>query len=258
MAVLPLATQQWCYNIAQQWCCCNATMVELQRCDGVIAAQRWWSWLRNNGGACCDVGGAAALRWCCCSTAMVELAAQQWWSLLRRWWSSLQRCCNSLLQFATQRRCGATITRNAATLRRCYSSQRCDVTTARNVVALQRDVTRCTCCGAVARRYVVYVMWRCSSRRRNATVMASGAELFCNNSGHYRHLNFIFIFQFFYFLAAIGERKKEKGRGIFETWSKISTLLVGMNVTRKLPLVPTQAPSSNNNTNTLRQQQHQQ
>ncbi len=49
--------------------------------------------------------------------------------------------------------------------------------------------------------------------------------------------------------------RKRKGGRAFETCSKISTLLVGRNVTCKLPLVPTQAPSGSNNTNTLRLRQ---
>jgi len=48
-----------------------------------------------------------------------------------------------------------------------------------------------------------------------------------------------FCFFVFYFLAATREKKKQKGRGSFETCSKVSTLLVGMNVRRKLPPVPT-------------------
>jgi hypothetical protein len=49
--------------------------------------------------------------------------------------------------------------------------------------------------------------------------------------------------------------RKRKGRRAFETCSKISSLLVGRNVTPKLPPVPTQAPSGSNNTNTLRLRQ---
>jgi hypothetical protein len=30
----------------------------LQRNDGVIVTQRWWSWVHNDGGACCGASGA--------------------------------------------------------------------------------------------------------------------------------------------------------------------------------------------------------
>jgi len=64
----------------------------------------------------------------------------------------------------------------------------------------------------------------------------------------------IFVFCFFLLDNFKSERKKDrkrKGGRAFETCSKISTLLVGRNVTCKLLLVLTQAPSGSSNTNTL-------
>jgi len=69
---------------------------------------------------------------------------------------------------------------------------------------------------------------------------------------------FLFFFVFFLLDNFKSERerdRKRKGGRTFETCSKISTLLVGRNVTRKLLLVLTQAPSASSNTNTLRLRQ---
>ncbi len=67
---------------------------------------------------------------------------------------------------------------------------------------------------------------------------------------------FYFILLFYSTTSRAKERdKKRKGGRAFETCSKISTLLVGRNVTRKLPPILTQAPSGNSNTNTLRLRQ---
>jgi hypothetical protein len=66
---------------------------------------------------------------------------------------------------------------------------------------------------------------------------------------------FFFFFLLDNFKSERERDKKRKGGRAFETCSKISTLLVGKNVTRKLLLVPTQAPSGSSNTNTLRLRQ---
>jgi hypothetical protein len=52
------------------------------------------------------------------------------------------------------------------------------------------------------------------------------------------------------------QRCGEAGRALqLAAMAKISTLLVGKNVTRKLPPLPTQAPLGSSNTNTLRLRQ---
>ncbi len=69
----------------------------------------------------------------------------------------------------------------------------------------------------------------------------------------------LFLFYFIVLLDNFKSKRerdrKRKGGRAFETCSKISTLLVGRNVTHKLPPVLTQAPSGSSNTNTLRLRQ---
>jgi len=84
--------------------------------------------------------------------------------------------------------------------------------------------------------------WQRCNLRRWPTACYSPSPGFC----------FFFFFFVFYSttLRAKERDKKRKGGGAFETYSKISTLLVGRNVTRKLPPVSTQAPSGSSNTPT--------
>jgi hypothetical protein len=56
----------------------------------------------------------------------------------------------------------------------------CGTATARNVTSLQRTAATCNaamlwCYGAAAHCYVLYALWRYSSRRENVAMMARGA-----------------------------------------------------------------------------------
>jgi hypothetical protein len=98
---------------------------------------------------------------------------------------------------------------------------------------------------------------RCNSRRwaGNAATRGdgrqSGAAL--ANAALQR---FCFVFYFYFLLDNFkSEREREtererEGEPLKHVYSKISTLLVGRNVTRKLLPVPTQAPSGSSNTPT--------
>jgi len=143
--------------------------------------------------------------------------------------------------------CG-TVARNVANyattmwLQRC-NSQWCELHCNDAITMLQR-------CGYGVTIRNVIVLWRCDAATHVATV-----TLLCYNGrwcyatlcdGGCRRLNFyLFIFDnhhrraHFYVWKRERKKKRKKKRGNFETYSRILTLLVGMNVT-------TQVPSGNN------------
>jgi hypothetical protein len=107
--------------------------------------------------------------------------------------------------------------------------------------ALQLDVT--VMAGSAATRGTAAMA--SSVATRGTVAMASSALLALANAALQR-------FCFCFFLRQPQERNiKRKGGRAFETYSKISTLLVGRNVIPKRPPVPTQAPSGGSNTNAL-------
>jgi hypothetical protein len=127
-----------------------------------------------------------------------------------------------MLQLALRQRCAAVAARVAATLR---SSRRCS--TIATGVAL-------TCVAAMAGR----------------------ATLLCSD-GRWPAPKFIYLFIFKFLLDSFKERTKarqrEKRQG-FKT--NFSALLVGLNVTQKLPLVVTVVATCAPSLRSLRQQQH--
>ncbi len=124
------------------------------------------------------------------------------------------------------------------------------------LAALLRDRQRCNsrrCCETGNALQLAATAIADNAATRDAAAMASSVLL----AGQRCVATFLF-FLFFFRQPQEGNRKRKGGRA-FETCSKISTLLVGRNVIRKRPPVPTQAPSGGNNTNALRlrQEQHQ-
>jgi hypothetical protein len=95
----------------------------------------------------------------------------------------------------------------------------------------------------------------CNSRRWAGSVVTHGDGRQCVIALANAALQRFCFFLLDNFKSERERDRKRKGGRAFETCSKISTLLVGMNVTRKLPPVPMQAPSGSNNTNTLWLQQ---
>jgi len=108
----------------------------------------------------------------------------------------------ALRQLATLRRCGSL---------QCYVNLQCSDAMQ---LARQRhcNVGTTAARNATLQRYVMYATVRAAT--------TGGAWLLCSDGSCCHHLNFFFNLNF---LAAAGVRKKEKGKGSFETCSRIST-----------------------------------